>query len=91
MSIVQQSSGLFNGASFTVTLPAASSSANRVVVIVAGNTIVNTGSGGRCGDSQVNYMGHYLWDRAGGAFVLLLHQLLRSGHLVGVRGGGRGV
>ena len=65
MGILQQSSGTFSGTSFTVTLPAATSAANRVVVFVAGNTIVNTPAGWALRTSQVNEMGHYHWDRAG--------------------------
>lgn len=67
MSIVQQNSGVFNGTSFTVTLPAPSVATNVVVVIVAGNTTVTTPAGWTLRSSQVNFMGHYLYDRAGGS------------------------
>jgi hypothetical protein len=67
VTIVRQASGLVTGTSFTATLPAASSSSNRVVCIFAGNTTVTTPTGWTLRTSQVNQMGHYLWDRAGGA------------------------
>src|SRR5678815_270051 len=67
MSISQQASGTWTGTSFTATLPAASSASNRVVVIVAANTTVTTPSGFTLRTSQVNFMGHYLYDRAGGS------------------------
>ena len=66
MGIIQSGSGTSSGSSFTVALPAASQPSSRVVVIVAGNTIVNTPSGWTLRTSQVNEMGHYLFDRAGG-------------------------
>ena len=67
MGVIQHASGAFTGTSFTVTLPSASQSGNLVVVHVAANTIVNTASGFTLRDSQVNYMGCYLYDRAGGS------------------------
>lgn len=67
MGILQQNSGTFNGSPFTVTLPTASSATNRVVVVVAANTIINTPAGWTLRSSQVNWMGHYMWDRPGGA------------------------
>jgi hypothetical protein len=65
MSIVQQASGAFTGTSFTPTLPGASDSANCVVIIVAANTTVTTPTNWTLRTSQVNLMGHYLYDRAG--------------------------
>lgn len=65
MPIVQHASGTFNGTSFTPTLPAASSASNIVVLIVAGNTVINTPTSWTLRTSQVNFMGHYLYDRAG--------------------------
>lgn len=67
MGILQQASGTFSGGSpFTVALPGASSASSRVVLFVAGNTIISTPSGWTLRASQVNYMGHYLFDVAGG-------------------------
>ena len=65
MTIVQQNTGTSTGTSFTVTLPAASNVSNRLVLIVGGNTVVTTLSGWTLRTSQVNYMGHYLYDKAG--------------------------
>lgn len=68
MGILQQATGTFNGnGNFSVALPAASSASNRVVVFIGGNTTVATPSGWTLRTSQVNFMGHYLWDRAGGS------------------------
>lgn len=68
MAVIQQASGQFNGnGGFTPTLPAASSPSNTVVVAIAGNTVVATPSGWTLRTSQVNWMGHYLWDRTGGS------------------------
>lgn len=69
MGILQQASGTFTGTSFTPTLPATSSAANCVVLIVAGNTTVTTPAGWTLRTSQVNQMGHYLWDRQGVALA----------------------
>ncbi len=66
MSIVQQSSGTFTGSSFTVALPAASSASNLVVIVVAANITITTPAGFTLRTSQVNFMGHYLLDAAGG-------------------------
>lgn len=67
MSVIQQATGQFNGnAPFTVALPAASSAANTVIVVIAGNAAIATPTGFTLRTSQVNWMGHYLWDRAGG-------------------------
>lgn len=65
MAIVQEASGTFNGATFTATLPGAVSSSNTVAVIVAGNTTVTTPGSWTLRTSQVNQMGHYLYDRTG--------------------------
>ena len=68
MGVVQRASGSGTvSGDFSVTLPAASSASNRVVVIITGNTAVATPTGWTLRTSQVNYMGHYLWDRAGGS------------------------
>ncbi len=68
MTILQQASGSFNGTgSMTLTLPAASSASNTVVAIIAGNTVVTTPAGWTLRTSQVNQMGHYLYDRTGGS------------------------
>jgi hypothetical protein len=63
--IVQQNSGLSTGTGFTVTTPGASNASNRLVLFVAGNTTVTTLSGWTLRTSQVNQMGHYLYDKAG--------------------------
>lgn len=65
MTIVQQNSGTSTGSSFTATLGSASDASNRLVLIVAGNTTVTTLSGWSLRTSQVNFMGHYIYDRAG--------------------------
>lgn len=65
MGILQQASGTFNGASFTATLPAASSASNTVVVIIGADTTVTTPASWALRTSQVNEMAHYLYDRAG--------------------------
>ena len=72
MGILQQNSGLFNdggasSASFTVSLPSTTSATSRIVLIIAGNTTITTPSGFTLQASQVNWMGHYLYDCAGGA------------------------
>jgi hypothetical protein len=67
MTILQENSGTFTGTTFDVTLPGASSASNLVVVFVMANTVINTPSGFTLRDSQVSNMGHYLFDRAGGA------------------------
>lgn len=67
MGIIQQASGTFSGGSpFSVALPAASVGTSRVVLFVVGNTTISTPSGFTLRASQVNYMGHYLFDIAGG-------------------------
>jgi hypothetical protein len=63
--IVQQASGTWSGTSVTPTLPGASSASNLVVLIIAGNTTVTTPGSWNLRTSQVNQMGHYLYDRAG--------------------------
>lgn len=66
MSILQSNSGTFSGTgNFTVSLPTAPASTSLVVVEIAGNNVVGTPSGWTLRTSQVNYMGHYLWDRQG--------------------------
>lgn len=68
MTIVQQNSGTWTGvSSISVSLPGASSASNMVVVIIAGNTTVSTPSGWTLRTSQINFLGHYMWDRAGGS------------------------
>lgn len=69
MAIVQQASGQATGStSYTVSLPAASSAANLVVLfIVSDNVQPTTVSGWTFRKSQVDNVGHYLFDRAGGA------------------------
>ncbi len=63
-AIVQINSGLVaSGTPFTVTLGVAAT--GRVVVFVAGNTTVTTPGGWSLRDSQVNQMGHYLYDTLG--------------------------
>lgn len=65
--IVQEAFGQINGAAtFTITLPAASSASNRVVAIVIGNTTVTTPSGWTLDKSAVNNMGSYGYSRTGG-------------------------
>ena len=66
MTIVQVNSGqITNAAAFTPTLGSATSGSNRLALFVAGNTTVTTLSGWTLRTSQVNEMGHYLYDRAG--------------------------
>jgi hypothetical protein len=67
--IVQQASGTWTGTSFTPTLPGASSASNAVVIVIAGNTTVTTPTNWALRQSQVNFMGHYLYDRAGVALT----------------------
>jgi len=68
MGIVQQASGTSTGGgNFTVALPAASSAANLVVVSIVSDSVIATPSGWTLRASQVNNVGHYLWDRAGGS------------------------
>lgn len=70
MPIVQQASGTFNGLNtLTATLPGASSASNTVVLFVAGNTTVTTPTNWSLRTSQVNSMGHYLYERAGVALT----------------------
>jgi hypothetical protein len=65
MAIVRQASGTFTATGFSPTLPAASSASNCVVLVIAGNTTVTTPASWTLRDSQVNFMGHYIYDRAG--------------------------
>ena len=65
MALAQSNTGTFSGTPFTVTLPAASNASNRLVLFVTGNTLITTPSGWTLRTSQVNEMGHYLFDRAG--------------------------
>src|SRR5437868_5875590 len=65
MGILQQASGTFTASGFAPTLPATSSSANCVVLIIAGNTTITTPTNWTLRTSQVNQMGHYLFDRQG--------------------------
>ena len=65
MALSQSNTGTFGSTPFTVTLPAASNAANRVVLFVMGNTLITTPSGWTLRTSQINHMGHYLFDRAG--------------------------
>lgn len=65
MPIIQQATGTWSGTSFTPALPAASLTGRSVVVFVAGNTTVTTPSGWALRTSQVNFMGHYLFDKPG--------------------------
>jgi hypothetical protein len=66
-SIVQQNFGEEPGGTenFTVSLPAPSNAANRVVVVICGNTTVATPTGFTSRDPQVVSMGHYIMDRQG--------------------------
>ncbi|WP_142003583.1 N,N-dimethylformamidase beta subunit family domain-containing protein [Amycolatopsis cihanbeyliensis] len=64
--MVQWEAGSVNGdAGVTVTLPAATDPGNRVVVAVAGNTTLGTPAGWTRRDRTVNWLGHYLFDKAG--------------------------
>lgn len=65
MGIIQQASGAFTGTSFTPTLPAASTAANTVAIVVAANTTITTPTNWSARASSVNEMGHYLIDRSG--------------------------
>ena len=66
MALVEDAGAAFTVAgNFSVTLPAASSSANLLVVTIAGNMTVATPSGWTLRTSQVNDMGHYMWTRQG--------------------------
>ena len=65
MALAQSNTGTFGSTPFTVTLPAATNAANRVVLFVMGNTLITTPSGWTLRTSQINHMGHYLFDRAG--------------------------
>lgn len=65
MGIVQEASGLFSGSPFSPTLPGPSSASNTVIVVIAGNTTVTTPGSWTLRTSQVNFMGHYLFERAG--------------------------
>jgi len=68
MGIVQQASGTSTGGgNFTLALPTASSAANLVVVSIVSDSVIATPSGWTLRASQVNNVGHYLWDRAGGS------------------------
>jgi len=68
MGIIQQASGTSTGSgNFTVTLPAASSAANLVVVSIVSDSVIATPSGWTLRATQLNNVGHYMWDRAGGA------------------------
>jgi hypothetical protein len=69
VGIVQQASGLWTGTSFTPTLPVASSAANGILIIVAGNTTVTTPTNWTLRTSQVNTMGHYAFTRDGVALT----------------------
>ena len=63
--ILQSNSGTFSSSGdFSVSLPSAPAAGNLVVVEIAGNNIVATPSGWTLRTSQVNYMGHYFWDRS---------------------------
>ena len=65
---MQHNSGQHNGSgAFTVSLAAPAAPTSRVVVTIAGNTVVATPTGWTLRTSQVNWMGHYLMDRPGGA------------------------
>jgi hypothetical protein len=64
---VQKNTGQFTTTSWNVTLGATSSASNTLVVIIAGNTTVNTPASWTLRTSQVNNMGHYWFERAGAA------------------------
>lgn len=65
MPIVQQASGTATASgTFAVALPAASTTGNRVVVTIVSDNTIATPAGWTLRDSQVNFVGHYLWDRA---------------------------
>ncbi|WP_216216028.1 hypothetical protein [Amycolatopsis aidingensis] len=66
MPVVQWEAGSVNGdTGIPVSLPAATDPANRVVVAVAGNTTISTPAGWTRRDHTVNWLGHYLFDKAG--------------------------
>lgn len=63
--LMQQSFGIWDGTSMTVSLPSAPSTNSCLVLIIAGNTTVVTPSGWSLRDSQLNFMGHYLYTLTG--------------------------
>lgn len=69
MTIVQINSGVntASATSFTATLTNPASASNRVVLFIAGDTTVTTLSGWTARAPQVNFMGHYLFDKVGAA------------------------
>lgn len=69
MGIIQQNTGVFDGTSFTASLASASSASNGVVLIIAGNTTITTPASWTLRTSQVNFMGHYMFDRAGASLT----------------------
>lgn len=69
MTIIQQASGTFTASGFSATLPGASSASNCVVLIIAGNTTITTPASWTARQSNVNEMGHYLYDRAGASLT----------------------
>lgn len=64
-TLTQQRSGTFSSSGFTVSLPAAPSTNSCIVLYIAGNTTVTTPAGWTLRQSQVNYMGHYLYTLTG--------------------------
>lgn len=66
MTIVQQATGsVVGGTTFTVTLPSATVASNTVALFVDGNTTATTPAGWTLRASQVNWLGQYLFDKAG--------------------------
>lgn len=64
--ILQQNSGIWTGTAMSVSLPSATNATSTIALFVAGNTIVPTPAGWTLRESQVNWMGHYLFTVAGG-------------------------
>jgi len=64
--IVQQNFGIWTGTAMAVTLPSATAPSSIIALIVAGNTTVSTPIGWTLRQSQVNFMGHYLFTQSGG-------------------------
>lgn len=64
--ILQQNSGIWTGTAMPVSLPSTTNATSTIALFVAGNTIVPTPAGWTLRESQVNWMGHYLFTVAGG-------------------------
>ena len=80
MTIAQQASGQWSAVTtFTAALTAAPKASSAVVITVAGNTVITTPAGLTLRGSQVNFMGHYLYEAAAGTQSVVFTVLSSQG------------